>query len=65
MFGQVRRAREEAGLTQAELARRIGVTPRTVWNWEWGHREPRGKYLRLLAEVTGKPVTFFFEEIAA
>lgn len=30
----IRAARVEAGIAQAELARRIGVTPTTVWKWE-------------------------------
>ena len=28
------------GMTQAELARRLGVTPVTVWRWEHGHGAP-------------------------
>lgn len=37
---RIRRAREAAGLTQAELAARVGVDGRTVRNWEAG-RVPR------------------------
>jgi transcriptional regulator with XRE-family HTH domain len=65
MFLQVRRARKEAGLTQEELAAAMGVTIRAVSHWEAGTREPRGKSLRNLAEATGKPVSWFFEEVAA
>jgi transcriptional regulator with XRE-family HTH domain len=65
MFLQVRRARKEAGLTQEQLASAIGVTARAVAHWEAGAREPRGKSLKALAEATGKPISFFFEEVAA
>lgn len=37
---RIRRAREAAGLTQAELAERVSVDKRTVRNWEAG-RVPR------------------------
>jgi transcriptional regulator with XRE-family HTH domain len=30
----IRAARVAAGVAQAELARRLGVTPTTVWKWE-------------------------------
>ncbi len=29
---------EEHGVTQSELARRVGVTPGMVWQWINGHR---------------------------
>lgn len=37
---RIRRAREAAGLKQEDLAQRLGVTTRTVGNWERG-RVPR------------------------
>jgi transcriptional regulator with XRE-family HTH domain len=61
---RVRRAREEAGLNQEELAARIGCSPRSIQNWEAeaDGRRPRSQHLRLLAEATGKPLTYFFFE---
>lgn len=56
---QIIQARREANLTQAELAEMVGVTTRTVQNWEAGTRQP----FRRLAEIaiaTRKPLTFFF-----
>ena len=32
--------REERGMTQAELAKRAGVSVRTIQSWEQGHRAP-------------------------
>lgn len=36
----IRTARERAGMTQQELARRVGVSLRTVGNWERGETVP-------------------------
>lgn len=33
--------RKEFGITQAQLAEALGVTDRTILNWERGHHEPR------------------------
>ena len=42
-------AREAAGMTQAELARRIGVRRRTLAGWEDDQAEPRANRLQMLA----------------
>jgi DNA-binding transcriptional regulator YiaG len=39
-----RRVREEAGLTQEEMARVLGTTQRSYQRWESGHREPNGEF---------------------
>lgn len=39
--GLIRRSRVSAGLTQAELARRLGTTQSAVSRLEKGHEEPR------------------------
>lgn len=39
--GLIRRSRLAAGLTQAELARRLGTTQSAVSRLEQGHEEPR------------------------
>jgi len=49
----IRELREAAGLTQLELAVRVGVTPSTVYNWESGRAEPRVSQLRRVAEAFG------------
>lgn len=36
----IKRLREQAGLSQAELAERVGVKTRTLGSWERGEREP-------------------------
>lgn len=37
---RLREKRQEAGLTQAELAKMAGVTARTIQNYELGNRRP-------------------------
>jgi transcriptional regulator with XRE-family HTH domain len=56
-FGaRLKQARERAGLSQAELARRSGLSVRNVQNWEQGHREPLAGRLLALARALGVPV---------
>ncbi len=45
--------RQAARLTQLEVAMRLGVTPGTVYAWERGTREPRGRQLQELAKLYG------------
>lgn len=44
-------ARNHIGLTLNQLARRIGVKPRTLENWEYDRSEPRADKLLKLAGV--------------
>ena len=46
----VKDLRLKNGLTQEELAEKIGVHVQTVWAWENGKNNPKGKRLRDLAE---------------
>ena len=43
-----RAIRERLGLTQQEFADRLGVSVRTLQNWEQGRRRPSGPAMRLL-----------------
>lgn len=47
----LQKLREKAGLTQAELARRLGVSEITVRKWESESRTPRVYRIRQLARV--------------
>jgi len=55
-------ARRDLLLTQRELADKVGVTSQAVSRWERDEAPPNWRNLRLLAEVTGKPISHFFEE---
>ncbi len=50
---RVKALREAAGLTQAELADKIGLTNRAVGAWESGRSKPRLDKLSKLADILG------------
>lgn len=51
-FGdRVAAAREQASLTQKELARRLGVRTGTIRNWEDDLSEPRANRLSIMAGI--------------
>jgi transcriptional regulator with XRE-family HTH domain len=63
-FGQhLRRLREGAGLSRAELARQAGVPASTLRNWESGRGFPALPAALRLAEALGVPVERFAEGV--
>ncbi len=52
----VRRIREELGLTQAEFAKRFGLSQRTVEQWEQGRAVPDRPARILLAVIERDPL---------
>lgn len=65
MGERIRQARRDMALTQQQFAELMGVTPRSVQGWELDERPPALTRRRKLAEVTGKPLEFFNDEVAA
>lgn len=53
--GRIQMAREMRGLTPSQLARRAGVLPKTLANWESDRSEPRANKLQMLAGVLDVP----------
>ncbi|MEO1252625.1 MAG: helix-turn-helix domain-containing protein [Pseudomonadota bacterium] len=53
---RIRLARKEAGLSQAELARRIGVSQPAIATWESGVHDPRKVVLAKLADALSTPL---------
>ncbi|NGM46487.1 helix-turn-helix domain-containing protein [Rhodobacter sp. SGA-6-6] len=51
-------AREAAGLTQEEMAQRLGVRLTTVQAWEEDMAEPRGNRLQMLAGMLNVSLTW-------
>jgi transcriptional regulator with XRE-family HTH domain len=47
----VRQARDEIGFSQAELADAVGVTARTIQNWEAGVSSPRPKQVEAIERL--------------
>lgn len=58
-YGQrLRGLRERAGLTQAELARRAGLTTSVLSAYENGRREPRVDVFFRLVELAGFDISY-------
>jgi transcriptional regulator with XRE-family HTH domain len=64
---RIREARASKGWKQRELASEVEVEPITVSRWERGATTPDLDVLRLVADATGKPLSYFVagEEAAA
>ncbi len=58
---KIRALRESAGLTQAELAERIGVSEKVVSKWECGETKPSAEVLPALADAFGVSIDALFE----
>ena len=51
----VRKIRERVGLSQAQFAKLIRVSIKTLQNWEQGRRQPQGPALALLRILKNDP----------
>lgn len=56
---QIRKYREEAGITQLELAERANLSRTTIVNYETGRRIPRWDHMEKIAAVLGKKMEAF------
>ena len=61
---RIRTLRKEAGLTQAEIAEKIGVTYRTYQNYEAGVSTPQSRVLAKLANVLHVSMDMLSEQSA-
>lgn len=50
---RIREERERVGITQGELAEKVGVTGNSVWRWEPGAAFPRADDIDRLGEALG------------
>lgn len=55
---RLRSTRKSIGLSQKELAEKIGVKPTTLGNWETGIATPRTEELKKLASVLGVSIDY-------
>lgn len=58
---KIQEVREAAGLSQEELAQKIGCSQSTLSNYELGKRRLYLSKLEQIARVIGKPLTAFLE----
>lgn len=57
------RFRKESGLSQSELAERIGTSPGYLHDIENGRRKPSAKLARHIEAVTGVPRAILLPEV--
>lgn len=58
---KIRTLRENAGLTQAELAETVGVSEKVVSKWECGETKPSAEVLPALADAFGCTIDSLFD----
>jgi transcriptional regulator with XRE-family HTH domain len=59
---KVRLARMEAGFSQVRLAELMGISWQQLQKYEYARNRVSSGRLKQIAQFTGKPVSFFFEE---
>lgn len=60
-FGKrLHKAAREAGLTRKDLSERLGVSERTIAYWWNDERIPDALQLKEYAEITTKPILYFY-----
>jgi transcriptional regulator with XRE-family HTH domain len=62
---RLKQARNEQGLTMAGLAEVLGVTEKSVTNYESGRRDPDWATLERIADATGRDLAWFFQDEGA
>ena len=62
---KIQGARQELGLTQQELASRLGCTQAALSNYELGKRRLYPASLEQIANVLGKPLSYFLESLTS
>lgn len=61
---RVRRARQAAGLTQVEMAKRVGISPQQLQKYERGENKVSASRLASIAQMLHLPVLVFYDDIA-
>ncbi|MBT8799788.1 helix-turn-helix transcriptional regulator [Lactobacillus delbrueckii subsp. bulgaricus] len=62
MTNRIKQLRKESKMTQAELAKKLGVSPQAVGAYERGSRKVSSKILGKLAEIFNKPAGYIAGE---
>lgn len=57
----IEKYRTKAGLTQAELAEKVGYDRTTITRWEQGTREPFASQVKAIAKVLNVDVAKLYE----
>ena len=59
---RLQQAREEAGMSQEELANVLGYTQSSLSNYELGKRRLYFTDLQRIGQILGKPITYFLDD---
>lgn len=59
---QLKKRREELAMTQSDLAKRLGISRASYFNWEINKTRPNQKNLDLLAQILDVAPTYFESE---
>lgn len=51
----------DSGLNQTQLARKIGISRQSLSEWLSSCENPKLQNIKKIAQATGKPVNYFFE----
>ncbi len=62
LASRIKRAREDAHISQKELGGSIGVSDKSISSYEKGRSIPPIKKLKKIAKKTNKPLSYFTEE---
>ena len=57
------RYREERGLSQSELARKMNVTQQCISSWQTGRTIPKPYQMKMLSEILSVPINELFSEV--
>lgn len=57
------RYREERGLSQTELARKMNVTQQCISSWQTGRTIPKPYQMKMLSEILSVPINKLFSEV--
>jgi len=61
---QIKAFRRSAGLTQSGLGSKLGITKKTVAEWEQGRQGPAPRrYVQLAKMIEGEQVLWFLERV--
>ena len=61
---QIKAFRRSVGLSQTGLASKLGITKKTVAEWEQGRQEPsHRRYIQLAKMAKGQQVLWFLERV--
>lgn len=59
---RIKELREKTGMTQTQLAEKLGVSKSVISAYEKGIRNPSHKVLQLIAEIFGASILSFYEK---